>query len=160
MGCLPYAWGYGNSSVMRTIVRSGPVRGRNRRITRSTTIAVRYCHPVLGLEEMRHAVVGLRVGVEAQRSPGPWSARLHAAATARARRCTSGLLRSRLTLPLPEGVVTTRASPSRTTQTVVGTAVPDVRKVVSLHEVLVAEIGQGGGHRHARYVPRASYPHR
>src|SRR6476620_4197276 len=44
---------------------------------------------------------------------------------------TTLLLRRRLTLPLPAGVVTTRASPSRPIQTGVGTLTPFLRKVVS-----------------------------
>src|SRR5262245_66048395 len=44
---------------------------------------------------------------------------------------TSGRLRMRLTLPVPAGVQTTSASPSRATHSGVGTPVPSFRKVVS-----------------------------
>ena len=57
-------------------------------------------------------------------------------------------LRSRLTLPLPLGVVTTSESPSRPTQTVVGTGYAGLAEGGEGDELLVAEGGQVRGEGH------------
>ena len=119
------------AGVMRMMLRAVPVLRLTVRMVFSTTMAMRYWIPYFAAKRCSTracasgsaSTVALPATVGAPALAEP--PRLHG--------CTSTreVCRSRFSLPLPEGVVTSMASPSWTTQTAVPTGAPVLRNVVS-----------------------------
>ncbi len=116
---------------MRTMNRAVPSLRFTVRMTRSTTMAIWYWASYFAANRcstrpwapgsVSRAATPVSVGAPSGTVPR----RLHG------RSSTRSVCRSRFTLPLPAGVVTSSASPSAATQTGVRTASPERRKVVS-----------------------------